>query len=49
MTITATHESGSTISIKRTKAEAPRTIDLLKQSGYVAIVTGGMTIYKVAQ
>jgi hypothetical protein len=35
-TVTATHENGSTIRISRTEAEMPRTMQLMRESGYVA-------------
>ncbi len=34
-TVTATHENGSKISITRSAKEMPRTIRLMKESGYV--------------
>lgn len=37
--ITATHESGNTITLTRTMTDAARTIELLRQSGYVTVTT----------
>lgn len=47
--IDATHESGSQISLHRTVADAARTIELLKQSGYVSIAETPLTVPTYAE